>query len=273
MAALILALLTAPANADDCADPIGVIQSAEVDAVNFYLNDAETGLAKAVDAIGCSDKVDAETVARLWQTRGMVHMLKEDDAEALRAFAASKRADASVWNEDYGDKAKELWSAAASESGEPLELGLRGVSEGDWVLLDGHESSSELDLTPGLYLLQVGHADAARFARVVEISGSDDLVVSVPGRDGQTMAMADTQVAAKARSGPRLAPLVGAGVAAIVAGGATFMASQERKAFFEGGQFNAAESAAHYRKTNTYTIIGIGAGAASVGLVTVSIAF
>ena len=269
---LLLALTLA--HADECANPVALLQSAEQDAVNFYLNEADTDLAKAVEAFGCSGKATNTDIARLWQTRGMVSMLREDDEAAVRAFAASKVADPDNWNEDFGDKAKAMWAGAAEMQGDSLGLTLRGVGKEDWVLVDGHDAGADLDLSPGLHLIQVGTGDAARFAKVIVVEGGEDQELTVPANESQSLPIAETTASIKKKSKVKVAPLITAGVAAAVAGGATFLAAQERQAFFDmSGSFDAAGSTSHYKRANTLSYVGIGAGVASAGLLVVSFTF
>ena len=174
-------MLAPPAWAEPCADPAAQLQSAERDAVSFFLNDAQLQVAATLDALGCSAPADPALLARLWQTQALIWMFQEADAKAARGWYAARRTHPETWNPDFGDEARAAYEASTPDAGIDAPLRLRGVGEDDWVSLDGVASRPER-IAPGLHILQVGTGDTARYAVVLDVgAGGEEVVVAVPG--------------------------------------------------------------------------------------------
>ncbi len=181
MLALLLATL---ALADDCPDAERKIAEAEQDVVSFYLQDAANFAAESVVGFGCSTKATPNQVARLFQVHGMIRFLQDDIDGASRAFLSARQVDASLWNEDYGGKAREVFDAASgSASSAPASVTVKGLSDGDWLVVNGAIKSQPLSLPPGMHLVQVGSGGASRFAKIIDVKPGTEVMVAVQGGD------------------------------------------------------------------------------------------
>ena len=190
---MFLYLLGAAAWAEEprCPDPARAIQSAEQDVVSYFLRDAEIGLTEAIAGLACGPSATPEALAPFWLVRGVLWSFL-DDERADSAFAAARLADPAYFPGDYGDGIRARWEAARSPEGSMGELILRGVEEGDWVVLDGVEQTAPWRLAPGFHLVQVGRGETARFARLLDIEADASVTVAVPAAGGMapTMQMA-----------------------------------------------------------------------------------
>ena len=179
-----------------CPDPDQKLFDAEQDVVNFYLQDAANYANEAVASFGCSGQADTPQVARLFLVHGMIRLLQDDAAGAERAFWSAKQLKPDLWQSDYGPKARTLFdNASLAGSSLPVSVSMKGFGEGDWLTVNGSSDTPPLRLTPGMYLLQVGSGDAARFARILDVQPGRDLVVSVQsGEQVEVAAAGDIRV-------------------------------------------------------------------------------
>jgi len=219
--ALLFLFTSARAVEPACPDPLAELGSAENDIVSFFLSDAETSLAEAVDAFGCSRLATAEDVARLLLAKGMILRFQEDLAGAERAFASARAVSPETYNEDYGDEVKAVWASSPSLDGKPALVAIRNLGAVERLWLDGTESAAPLKVAPGLHLLQAG-AEVPRFARLLDVAAADELTVTLPALD--RVEAADASLSAGIERNRNFVPaLVTGGAAALLYGGAIGM--------------------------------------------------
>lgn len=263
-----------PAPEPSCPDPGVALQRAENDALNYYLADAQAGLQAAVDAWGCSAPVESGPLGRYLAIRGLLAHFDNDDDRARRAFAAS-RAQGTAFPSDYGEVVQALWDAAEAPEGDPAPLQLKGVNDDDRVWLDGQPSEG---LVPqGLHLFQVGDGDTARFARLLDVTSDQPLVVAVPvvPRPGPVPAPAPAADPAPAPAptpvdgivfGPRVIPASAAGIVPPIAheGGRLYLDAEGdrlrwRRDVFPLGRYDVDGRIARrrYRSARTGQIVSV----------------
>jgi hypothetical protein len=152
-----------------CPEPRPLLGSAENDALNYYLADAKAGLVQVVDAWACGPRATPAELGLYFRVRGLLAYLDADEALAKRAFATAK-AHGATFSPDYGTEVQALWDAAALPEGAPTELALKGRGDAEWLAIDGVDGDPPVP--QGYHLLQVGHGDRARAARVIDATGA-----------------------------------------------------------------------------------------------------
>lgn len=187
--ALMVFPLPSQGEVPDCPSLAGELLSAEDAITNFYLTDAEESLLGAVRALGCGPRVRTDDLARLWNAHGMIAHYQDDPRRAARAFRAARALAPEVWHADYGAKARVVWEAATAPPADDappeapratVTVELRNLAADEWVSLDGAAVEPPVTAAPGLHVLQVGHGDVSRFARVVDLIVGEPVTLVVP---------------------------------------------------------------------------------------------
>jgi len=176
MCCLMVPLLCAQAAWAQCPNPATLIASAENDIVSFFLVDAEISLDGAVDAYACAPLAQPDELARLWQARGVIRFLRDEDATL--ELAASRALAPELWNEDYGEKCHALWLDARSD--EEGTVRFKGLPKGHWIAVDGRTFNPRQPLSAGPHLFQVVEGEQPYYARAVEVSRDAPVLVTIP---------------------------------------------------------------------------------------------
>ena len=146
------------------------LQTAEKDALSFFLADAQNALTEAADGFGCR-VVEPALLARYWLAQAMVWHLQEREDEAQAALGAAKVAEGSVFTEDLGDELRGLWEAAPIPRAETVRVKIRGLARGDGVRIDTIDMPEPV-VVPGFHLIQVVRDGEVVFGRVAEVPPS-----------------------------------------------------------------------------------------------------
>ncbi len=171
-----------------CPDSLLAVRSAEQDVVSYFLRDAELGLTEAIAGMGCGAQASREQLAPFWLAQGVIWSFM-DDERADYAYAAARAADPDYFMSDYGDAVRARWERSTAPAGGTGELLLRGLEGTDWVAIDGTEATEPYKVSPGFHLLQVGTAEQARFARLLDMEPESEVTVVVPTDGGSAPTM------------------------------------------------------------------------------------
>ena len=159
-----------------CADPAELIASAENDIISFFLVDAEISLDEAVEAYACAPLAQPAELARLWQARGVIRLLQDEDATL--ELAASRALAPEVWNEDYGEKSHALWLTAKSDDQGTVRF--KGLPKGHWIAVDGRTFNPKRLLSTGPHLFQIVDDEQPYYARAVNLAADAQIYVTIP---------------------------------------------------------------------------------------------
>ncbi|MFH1468936.1 MAG: hypothetical protein ABIO70_31410 [Pseudomonadota bacterium] len=235
---MIAALLLALPVFADCDDALAYVARAEQAVLTAQPEEARQALADAAVAWACGPVVDPSLLARYWNAEGALAMGDGDLTRARLSFAAAWRIAPDSWPVDYGIKPYIQYKAAAEEWTGVGVLKLHPEPAGRLAFLDGAAASFPAEASAGLHLVQVGatpeHMELASFA-MVAASGTAmvlmnlDPVPTVTAAPG-ALPVEPPPVVLPHPTGPpqRQRALLGvAGVSAVLAGGAMFMAQRE----------------------------------------------
>jgi hypothetical protein len=160
---LLIEVVTGPAAAAACADPVDIVAALEQATMEGRFDVADRASDALVASFGCGGPADKELVARLWLSRAVLAAARGDDAAATDALAAAKRVSPTTWNEMYGPTLRERWEQSASlPAGAVGSLRLDSLPDGAphpdgaHSAIDGERVSLPAEVPSGLHLLQVG---------------------------------------------------------------------------------------------------------------------
>jgi hypothetical protein len=143
--------------------------------------DVEPLLGQTEAAFGCSPPATPPLLARMWGAEGVWLSLTRGPEDAVEAFAAAQRVDATTWNPDFGDQLRATAQAAVAARA-PVDTGRLQLAPdpvGWTTYVDGRVAKNHWDLAGGLHLVQLvdphGHAGLARLifiesGQIVELS-------------------------------------------------------------------------------------------------------
>ncbi len=258
---------------ETCPDPERELQSAQQDAVSFYLQDAQKGILTAIEGFGCTGPAHTALVAVFWQTQGFIWGMQENGDKASTAYAAAKRIEPTLWNEDFGDTEKARFDAAESISGDRSVITFRGLGNDDWITVDGIQTKGVVRLEPGMHLIQVGSGDLARFAAVLDVVPGQASDVAVPGGNTAGIESKTLATTESKKTSPVKLTLLGTGIASLVTAGAMFAVAGSNAGDFRdaSGPLDVVGTERSRANAQQFTLLGIGAGGAAVALATTAL--
>lgn len=246
-----------------CGDPAALLTSAENDIVSFFLADAERTLDEAVEAFGCSTLAEPVELARLFQARGMVRVLRDEDGAP--ELAASRALAPELWNADYGEQSRALWSEAQLDGQGTLEV--KGLPKGHGLAVDGQVVGDQRSFAVGPHLLQVLEGERPYYARTVSLGPDAPVVVSIPASGAVGAEVSEASPAVATGRGVKK-PWVYTGVAGLLAGGALVGAAKLQDGAMRNAEtLNELDAAYSRQKTLGYSGYAVAAGGVvSLGL-------
>ncbi len=270
MIGLLLAVaVVAPAQAG-CDDAEEFVALAEQAVLEDRISDAIVALRDAEVAFSCGPVVDKVLLVRFWLAQGARETKDGDVRAAAVSFRSASMLAPDPWPVDYGIKpsiqykaAAELWLGEGSIQLHP-DPGSRVTA------LDGELVSFPAPALEGLHLVQIGQsADEMEFAALVRVMADEPTMVltelEVAREDAVAAAVDPDPIIQRDRRGLRVGSLVVGGSAAVLAGGAAYMARAQDDVMRE--QSTQAELDAIYARQQGYAAATWGlAGLSAVGL-------
>lgn len=261
---LLCVLATALAQEAGCPDPAAQLQEVHDAVMDARDADARDRMNAFWETLGCSGQLSAELLSLLWMTEG-VRLYKAGDRNGmLMAFASSSRLAELEWPQAYGPDLHQEYMSSRELLGEE-ELSLSDIPPNVKLYLNGElyrngeRSTFSRTMPVGGYVLQMATEDGVIVATEhFMLSGGEPFAYIVGPLELPT-----TPVSAARSRRPGL--LVGAGVAALAAGGMYALASSQSDAMSSAATLDDLD--ASYRRQKLYAGATYGlAGASVLGL-------